>query len=582
MCSIEGTTNTSFDISKFTDINKCRGPDGTHFFEDENVRFGHNLLEISPNPTKKVQPFVTEKGNVLVYNGEIYGLKEDVWDVEWLANCIETRGLEALKENVNGMWAFAWYEPAKSKLTLCRDHFGVKPLYYSIYNDYIYFSSTLLPLAGLWNQDTVSGRQTVPSWDNRFEEIYALCDGFNPGSSTILANIYKLYPGQIIQFDVRSNKELGRHSLWDSNFHLKPNFLWDKWQLKEIVERCISEVCNAPNVKKTISLSGGLDSSLIASISKNKDKISASSVHWEETNINKKDPSRHMLDEIALSKDTCKKLNMDHYITQIPHDYEEYINETYSAMFGIPSWDIQRLLPRFFNITQAAKNKNKIYITGDCADELLTGYNGDFKLHSNEQLSKEELFFQLGYDLKSKPLDDDIGYREVGRMVKPSMFKDDIINNRQFRQLMFHCDGFCTVLDHMCGYYGMESRVPFLHQRLAKYLLTIPGQIKLSIPFDDMPEDKEERYDYKFFMLGHYKVILREYFKEHYTDGVRKRMRKTGFSNPWDARDPRKNEKLRKEQYIHHKRHLNKKIVDFKDDLMYNLIHDIKSENVNE
>ena len=81
MCSIEGTTNTSFDISKFTDINKCRGPDGTHFFQDENVRFGHNLLEISPNPTKKVQPYVTEKGNVLVYNGEIYGLKEQVLSI---------------------------------------------------------------------------------------------------------------------------------------------------------------------------------------------------------------------------------------------------------------------------------------------------------------------------------------------------------------------------------------------------------------------------------------------------------------------------------------------------------------------
>ena len=59
-------------------------------------------------------------------------------------------------------------------------------------------------------------------------------------------------------------------------------------------------------------------------------------------------------------------------------------------------------------------------------------------------------------------------------------------------------------------------------------------------------------------------------------------MRKTGFSNPWDARDAKKNQKLRKEQYLHHKRHLNKKIVDFKDDLLYNLIHDIKSENVNE
>lgn len=582
MCSIEGTTNSSFDISKFTDINKCRGPDGTHFYKDNNVQFGHNLLEISPNPTKKIQPFVTDKGNVLVYNGEIYGLEEHVWDVEWLANIIEKKGIEHLKEKVNGMWAFAWYEPAKNKLTLCRDHFGVKPLYYTKHHDFIYFSSTLLPLAGLYNETDSLGRIAVPSWDIKFENIYEWCDGFNPGESTILGHVKKLYPGQIIQFNVTNNEELGRYSLWDSKFHLKPNYLWDKWQLKETVTQCISEVCNAPGIKKTVSLSGGLDSSLIASISKDKDNISASSVHWEDTNIHNKDPSRHMMDEITLSKNTCKKLNMDHYVTEIPHDNEEFVNETYSAMFGIPSWDIQRLLPRFFNITQAAKNNNKVYITGDCADELLTGYNGDFNLHSEEQLSKEKLFYQLGYDLKRKPIETDLGYREVGRMVKPSIFKDDVINNRQFRQLMYHCDGFCTVLDHMCGYYGMESRVPFLHQRLAKYLLTIPGQTKLSIPFDDMPEVKEEREDYKFFMLGHYKVILRKYFKEHYTFDVRRRMRKTGFSNPWDARDPKKNQKLRKEQYIHHKRHLHRKLVDYKDDLLYNLLHEIKSEKVNE
>ena len=118
MCSIEGTTNPDFDISLFSDLNKCRGPDGTDFYKDENVNFAHNLLEISPNPKRKTQPFVTEKGNVLVYNGEIYGLGDDVWDVEWLANYIESNGVEGLKEDVNGMWAFAWYEPSKSRVTL--------------------------------------------------------------------------------------------------------------------------------------------------------------------------------------------------------------------------------------------------------------------------------------------------------------------------------------------------------------------------------------------------------------------------------------------------------------------------------
>ena len=583
MCSIEGTTNPDFDISLFSDLNKCRGPDGTDFYKDENVNFAHNLLEISPNPKRKTQPFVTEKGNVLVYNGEIYGLGDDVWDVEWLANYIESNGVEGLKEDVNGMWAFAWYEPSKSRVTLCRDHFGIKPLYYSFIKDYLYFSSTFAPIAT--TKYSERGQLNLLEFDNVFvNQVYKFCDGFNPGRRTPIADIYKLYPGEYIEVDVKNNKITSHNSFWrKSNYKLKPNFLWNKWELDEIVKECISEVCNAPGIKKTISLSGGLDSSLIASIARNKDNISASSVHWENVNIQPKDPSRHMMDEITLSKETCKWLGMDHYVTEIPHDNEEYHDEVYMSMFGIPTWDIQRLLPRFFNITQASNNNNKVYISGDCADEILTGYNGDFKIHSHDVLDINALYNLLGYNPDHKPKERDVGYREVGRLLKEDMFGSDSINNRQLASLLYHSDGFCTVLDHMCGYYGMESRVPFLHQKLVKYLMTIPGAMKMYVPFNDVPGDSlNEKKDYIFFMMGHYKGILREHLGHHYVPNVRNRMRKTGFSNPWNARDSKKNENLRMEQYNIQKSKVRQETVDFKDNLVYNAKHDIKSENVNE
>ena len=84
MCSIEGTTDKSVDIKKFTRYNKSRGPDATHYWSDHWVQFGHNYLQISPNPERKTQPFVTPKGNVLLFNGEIYGLPEGTFDTEWL------------------------------------------------------------------------------------------------------------------------------------------------------------------------------------------------------------------------------------------------------------------------------------------------------------------------------------------------------------------------------------------------------------------------------------------------------------------------------------------------------------------
>ena len=582
MCSIEGTTSPDFDIKLFAQANKCRGPDGSGYFKDGRVSFAHNLLAISPNPNHKQQPYVTDKGNVLVYNGEIFGLDHNKWDVEWLANFIEEHGVKGLSENVHGMWAFSWYEPSKNKITLCRDHFGIKPLYYTFFNDFLYFSSTQTPLISLRFEEKKEHVRLSYSYCRKFHHIYTNSDGFNPGMNTLLGDVYKVMPGQILEIDVGTNKTIATDNLWNSSFNLKPNYLWDRDELEEIAIQSISEVCQAPNIKKTISLSGGLDSSLIASIARNKDYISASSVHWEDVNIESKDPSRHMMDELEMSKETTRWLGMDHYVTQIPYNNNWVHDEVYNSMFGMPSWDIQRLLPRFYNITQAAKNKNKIYFSGDCADEILTGYNGDFEIHNQEVKSRSELLNLIGYSSNKKPREEDIGYRTIREVLPKTIFKDDLINNRQLVNLLFHSDGFCTVLDHMCGYYGMESRVPFLHQRLAKYLLKIPGQQKLAIDFNGPIKDNKDRKDYLWFMMGHYKGILRDHMGHHYTNKVRTRMRKTGFSNPWDARDKEKNKEMRQEQYRIQKDKVRQDIVDIKDNIMYNLKSEIISEKVNE
>ena len=67
MCSIEGFTgHANFSIEQFTSFNKDRGPDDTNYYEDGHISLGHNLLKISPNNTSKVQPYVTDKGNVSV------------------------------------------------------------------------------------------------------------------------------------------------------------------------------------------------------------------------------------------------------------------------------------------------------------------------------------------------------------------------------------------------------------------------------------------------------------------------------------------------------------------------------------
>jgi hypothetical protein len=120
----------------------------------------------------------------------------------------------------------------------------------------------------------------------------------------------------------------------------------------------------------------------------------------------------------------------------------------------------------------------------------------------------------------------------------------DPIINGNFVNLIKHCDGFCTVVDSMCGYYGMESRLPFLHQEWVKYALRIPGQEKLRVPWPKDKKDYKEKKNHQHFLLGHYKGLFREYFDGHCTDNVRYGYRKVGFSNPWNSRNTEINNSL--------------------------------------
>ena len=86
--------------------------------------------------------------------------------------------------------------------------------------------------------------------------------------------------------------------------------------------------------------------------------------------------------------------------------------------------------------------------------------------------------------------------------------------------------------------------MPFLHQKLAKYLLNIPGVYKLHVPFDHGPKDYQKRKNERFWRMGNYKSILRDHMKQYYPEHVLNRVQKIGFANPWDARDDKKNQEF--------------------------------------
>src|SRR4051812_39178778 len=123
---------------------KClrkRGPDEIGFWSNERLNIGHTRLSIIGLDERGTQPMENER-HVLAFNGEIYNFAalkrrldaagvhvSGVSDAEVLLHAWTTWG-EAILRDLTGFWAFAVYDKESRSLTLVRDQFGIKPLYY--------------------------------------------------------------------------------------------------------------------------------------------------------------------------------------------------------------------------------------------------------------------------------------------------------------------------------------------------------------------------------------------------------------------------------------------------------------------
>ncbi len=163
-----------------------RGPDGQGVFADDRVGLGHRRLAIIDRSEAGSQP-MSLGGAVLVFNGEIYNHSElralleregnaPDWrghsDTEILLACLEAWGVRRTLVRCRGMFALALWNPDKARLTLARDRFGEKPLYWAAHQGMILFGS----------------------------EIKALnaCPDFNPGLDMTGLGLYlppRLHPG---------------------------------------------------------------------------------------------------------------------------------------------------------------------------------------------------------------------------------------------------------------------------------------------------------------------------------------------------------------------------------------------------
>lgn len=373
MCGINGILHLQSQkkvdesvLTKMRDALEHRGPDDKGLFVENNIGFGHRRLSILDVTSAGHQPFLSDDGRyVMVYNGEIYNFRDfyselkshgfDIKtnsDTEVLMKLFQLYGLEMLNR-LNGMFAFAIWDKKERKLILVRDRMGVKPLYYSFYNETVYFASEQKALF-------TAGVPLKIAEDGLGEYIF---NRFVAGENTLYENVKKVLPGDSIT--IQESGKISTEKWWDlqieinNHSEIEKPLEWFKSTFDDAVRlRMVSDV------PVGVLLSGGLDSSsILVSLSQQKfKKLQTYNVGFKE--------EEH--DESHLAKMLSKKFHYGFHTMQLENDslYEKLIASTYFQDEPI----IHLSEPHLLALSQMAKPSVKVLLSGEGADEMMGGY----------------------------------------------------------------------------------------------------------------------------------------------------------------------------------------------------------------
>ncbi len=241
-----------------------RGPDGDGIFDDDAILLGHRRLAIIGLGPAGDQPMIDgETGVAMVFNGEIYNyieirdelIREGVTfttgtDTEVLLKAWLKWGPAALPR-LNGMWAFGVWDPRSRDLVICRDRFGVKPMYYAVRGRSLMFASE--PKA-LFRLDPALAEPDPTA----IRDLFATSRS-HAGTRTFFADIAALAPGHYAR--VNRHGKLAMERYWDYPEKADAGGN-DADRFATLFDTAVA-VRLRSDVPVGLTLSGGLDSSAI-------------------------------------------------------------------------------------------------------------------------------------------------------------------------------------------------------------------------------------------------------------------------------------------------------------------------------
>ncbi len=504
MCGLIGLLDFTNDTSNLKDIvidmNETlskRGPDEEGFYYENNVCLAHRrLVVVDPDGGKQPMSFqYNDNIYTIIYNGQLYNtntlmeeLKDNGFifnshsDTEVLLKSFIHWGYDVIKK-INGIYAFSIWDKNKKELFFARDHFGVKPFYYSQIDSTFIFASeikSLLKFPGL-----------RPKLDSQgISELIGLGPAHTPGIG-IFKNINELKPAH---YGIYNKNGLFLQKYWELKSKPHTDSLGKTCEkVRDLLEHSIKSQL-VSDVPLCTFLSGGLDSSIITLYASNYCKennlppLETYSVDYLDNDKNfvsndfQPDSDKFFIDLLI------KKLDINHHTVIL--DTPELADNLENAMLardfpGMADVDSSLLL-----FCKNVKKNATVALTGECSDEIFGGYPWFFRDDSLNSgtfpwsiaLTQRQLLLNSEIS-KHCNIKEYVNYRYFESLSKVEILETDSEETAEKRKISYlTLTWFMQTLlersDRMAMYNGVELRVPFCDYKLAEYVWNIPWELK--------------------------------------------------------------------------------------------------------
>lgn len=367
---------------------KHRGPDdtGTRVIGGlpggRTLALGHQRLSVLDLSSAGRQPMLDSRGRVAVYNGEIFNwleirqqLQGDGYsfstrsDTEVLLAAWDRWGTDCVR-HFNGFWAFAIFDPSPRDggpvLALCRDRFGIKPLYLCIDDQITGFGSEIRPLL------TACDKPMRVDPDSLMQQLIYEMQPNSP--QTLFENVEEVAPATWRICHLSERRWVTKEYWSPGATPLRPRS--DSQALEEfswLLEDAVSMRLRA-DVEVALTLSGGVDSSAIAA--------AIGSIRHEAVKaFTSRFRNAPHLDETKWAAAVCRRTGMDHILVDVEEidlDREErllsrHIETIYTSFSQLVNWQVIKAIRE--------QSAIKVFLNGQGGDEVFLGYERYYVPH---------------------------------------------------------------------------------------------------------------------------------------------------------------------------------------------------------